>query len=216
LKFRPPDWKLGLYSRHIFPRIIEWSLGGSDVDEQRRAALAAVGGSVLEVGFGTGLNLPHYPAAVTRLTVIDPEIMLPELVARRITEAAFPVEQMRLDASGRLPFGGGSFDAAVSTFTLCTIPDAVAALAEVRRVLKPGGLFVFLEHGLSDDARVAKRQNFFNPLHRFIARGCNMNRPIDRLIERAGLEIVSLDRFLLPDRPRVYAEMYRGAAVSGR
>jgi ubiquinone/menaquinone biosynthesis C-methylase UbiE len=206
--------KLGLYSRHIFPRILDWSLGISQVREQRRKALAPLAGSVLEIGFGTGLNLPHYPAGVMHLTIIDPEIMLPERVARRIAASRMPVEQMQLDASGRLPFDDESFDAAASTFTLCTIPDPIAALSEISRVLKPGGQLVFLEHGRSDDARVAKRQDFFNPLQKIIACGCNINRPIDSLIKQSGLKIVLLDRFLMPETPRVYAEMYRGVAAA--
>lgn len=207
---------MGLYSKHIFPRVLEWSLGRAEVSDERRLTLADLTGSVLEIGFGTGLNIPHYPAAVTRLTIIDPELMLPDRVRSRIAGAGIPVEQMQLDASGRLPFDDASFDAAVSTFTLCTIPNPLPALMEIGRVIKPGGPFVFLEHGRSDDARVAKRQDFFNPIHKIIACGCNMNRPIDQIIKQAGLNIVSLDRYLMPETPRVYAEMYRGVATSNR
>src|SRR6185436_1628254 len=160
------------------------------------------------------LNLPHYPAQVTKLTVVEPEEMLASRVARRIAAAHMPVEQFRLDASRRLPFEDNSFDSVVTTLTLCSIADFTPALAEMRRVLKPEGRYVFMEHGRSDDPRVAKRQDFFNPLQKIVACGCNMNRPIDRLIKDAGFEIVTLERFLMPDAPRVLSEMYRGIAKS--
>ena len=175
-------------------------------------ALEPVYGSVLEVGFGTGLNLPYYPQRVTNLTVIDPERMLPDRVAKRIAEASMPVEQVSLDASSGLPFDAGTFDSIVTTFTLCSIANVAPALAEIRRVLKPEGRYVFLEHGRSDDPRVARRQDFFNPLQKIIGCGCNMNRPIDTLVTEAGFKLSSLERFLIPDSPRIFAEMYLGVA----
>ena len=206
---------MGLYSSYIFPRLLDWTLGSPYILKQRRKALASVHGSVLEIGFGTGLNLPCYPDAVTRLTAVEPEQMLPDRVARRIAEAPMPIDQVRLDASRRLPFDDDSFDSIVTTFTLCSIADVAPALSEIRRVLKSGGHYVFLEHGRSDDPRVAKRQDFFNPLQKFIGCGCNMNRPIDRLIKAAGFELVTTERFLMPDTPRILAEMYRGVATRG-
>jgi ubiquinone/menaquinone biosynthesis C-methylase UbiE len=203
---------MGLYSRYIFPRVLDWTLGTSYFDEQRKKTLEPARGGVLEIGFGTGLNLPHYPPQVTKLTVIEPERMLVSRVARRIAEAHMPVEQFRLDASRRLPFDDNSFDSVVTTLTLCSIADLAPALAEIRRVLKPEGPYVFLEHGRSDNPRIAKRQDFFNPVQRIVGCGCNMNRPIDRLVKDAGFEIVTLERFLIPDAPRVLSEMYRGTA----
>ena len=138
--------------------------------------------------------------------------MLPQRVAQRIALAHMPVEQMQLDASGRLPFPDHSFDTAVSTWTLCSIANLGAALMEVRRVLKPEGQFIFLEHGRSDDPQVARRQDLFNPLNKLIAGGCQINRPISRLIENAGLTLTKLDRFLLPYAPRISGEMYCGTA----
>jgi ubiquinone/menaquinone biosynthesis C-methylase UbiE len=169
-------------------------------------------GETLEIGFGTGLNLLYYPEAVTRLTAIDSENMLEDRVGKRVAACRFPVTRMRLDAQGRLPFEDRSFDTVVTTLTLCSIPDTAAALAEIRRVLKPGGKFVFFEHGRSDDPKVAKRQDRFNPIQKIIGAGCNMNRKIDELIENAGFEITTLDRFLAPNAPRILAEMYRGVA----
>jgi len=206
---------MGLYSSYIFPRVLDWSLGTSYFQNLRKETLEPAKGSVLEIGFGTGLNLPHYPPQVTKLTVVEPERMLASRVARRISEANMPVEQFQLDASRRLPFDDDSFDSVVTTLTLCSIADVSPALAEIRRVLKPQRPYVFLEHGRSDDPRVAKRQDFFNPVQKIVACGCNMNRPIDQLIKDAGFEIATLERFLIPDAPRVLAEMYRGIAEQG-
>lgn len=204
---------MGFYSNYIFPRILDWSLGSTIVREQRRQTLAPLHGHVLEIGFGTGLNLPFYPDRVTKLTVLDSERMLPKKVEKRIAEARVPVEQLQLDASGRLPFDADAFDGIVTTLTLCSIPDVESALAEIRRVLKPDGEYVFLEHGRSDDPRIASRQDFWNPIQKLIACGCNMNRPIDALIGGAGLEMIELDRYQLPDTPRVLGEIYRGVAT---
>ena len=203
-----------MYSNYIFPRLLDWSLGNEEVGKQRSLALAPARGEVLEIGFGTGLNLPYYPREVKRLIAIDSEQMLAERVAKRIAEAGMPVEQYQLDASHRLPFEDQRFDSVVSTFTLCTIADLPSAFAEIRRVIMPEGRFIFLEHGRSDDAKVAKRQDFLNPVQKLLGRGCNMNRAIDRLIEEAGLEIETLDRFLMPGAPRILGEMYRGVAKS--
>lgn len=203
---------MGIYSRHIFPRLLDWSLGTPDVQEQRRLTLSAARGEVLEIGFGTGLNLPFYPATVTRLVALDSEDLLPERVPERIKASRLPVERVRLDASGKLPFEDGRFETVVTTFTLCSIADVRAALHEMRRVLRPGGAFLFCEHGRSDDARVAHWQDRLNPLQKLIGCGCNLNRPIDRLIREAGFQIVRLERFLLPPAPRLLGEIYRGAA----
>jgi ubiquinone/menaquinone biosynthesis C-methylase UbiE len=203
---------MGLYARYVFPRLMEWALSSEACSNERRQTLAAVRGEVLEIGFGTGLNLVHYPPGVTSLTIIDPAEHLPDRVHRRIAAAPFPVTQARLDAE-RLPFDDARFDAVVSTWTLCTIPDPVAALREVRRVLRPAGKFFFLEHGLSDDARVARWQHRVNPIQRRVACGCNIDRPIDALIATSGLVVTELARFVRPGDLRIMAEMYRGVAM---
>jgi ubiquinone/menaquinone biosynthesis C-methylase UbiE len=203
---------MGFYSRHILPRLVEWSLGNGIVRDQRLATLAPLRGQVLEIGFGTGLNLACYPPPVTRLTAIDSETMLPERVADRIAKTCVPVERLKLDAGGRLPFEDQSFDGVVTTFTLCSIAEVATALAEIRRVLKPKGEYVFLEHGRSDDPRIARRQDRFNPITKLIGCGCNMNRPIDKLISAAGLQIAKLDRFERPDAPQILGALYRGIA----
>jgi len=203
---------MGFYADQVFPRLMDWTLGARRFQEYRQQVLAQVGGTVLEIGFGTGLNLPHYPKTVSSLTALEPAILLPHTVTRRLSEGSLMVEIVRVSAEA-MPFEAGRFDWVVSTWTLCTIPDAVAALREVRRVLKPGGRFVFLEHGRSDDARVAKWQDLLNPLQRIIACGCNLNRPIGALIAEGGLKVKRLDRFRLPYVPRIAGEMYRGVAV---
>src|SRR5436309_9483403 len=203
---------MGLYSTYIFPRLLDWTLGNAMFDNQRQKALAPLRGHVLEIGFGTGLNLQFYPDQVTKLTALDSEQMLPKRIEKRIAQARVPVEQFKLDASGRLPFEDDAFDGIVTTLTLCSIADVEPALAEIRRVLRPDGEYVFLEHGRSDDPRVAKRHDFWNPIQKLIACGCNMNRPIDRLITGAGLQVCKLERYQLPDTPRVLGEMYKGVA----
>lgn len=203
---------MGIYSKYIFPRLLDWSLGAPEMGRYRRRALEGARGRTLEIGFGTGLNLPWYPEGVTELVVFDSENMLPELVEERISRSAIPVTRLRLDASGRLPFDDRSFDSVVTTFTLCSIGDLAAALSEVHRVLKPSGGLHFLEHGRSDDRGVARWQDRLNPLQKIVGVGCNMNRPIDRLIREAGFGFTSLERFLMPKTPRLLAEMYQGIA----
>ena len=203
---------MSLYADVIFPRLMDWVMDSPKFDEQRHEALAAARGSVLEIGFGTGLNLPHYPRDVTWLTVVDPAKLLPKKVTKRITSAYIPVEVVHISAE-RLPFEDGKFDCVVSTWTLCTIQDPISALKEIRRVLKPGGMYLFLEHGRSDDARVAKWQDRLNPIQRIIGCGCNLNRPIDQLIRDAELRLTRLDRYVMSKVPRLAGEMYKGAAV---
>jgi ubiquinone/menaquinone biosynthesis C-methylase UbiE len=203
---------MGFYSKYLFPHLLEWALGNPQLGKYRRRALEPAFGKVLEVGFGTGLNLPYYPEAVKRITAIDPESMLQERVAQRIKEAAVPVEFVQLDAGGRLPFADAAFDSIVTTWTLCSIDKVEPALAEMRRLVKPDGRYIFFEHGRSDDAKTARWQDRFNPLEKVLGAGCNINRSIDSLITAAGFAIETLDRFRLPKTPRLLGEMYRGTA----
>lgn len=200
-----------IYRDLIFPWVLDWVMSRPEMMRQRERALADVSGEVLEVGFGTGLNLAIYPPTVTQLRALDPVSMLRRRVARRIEAARMPVEFDELEAE-RLPYDDARFDSVVSTWTLCTIPDVAIALGEVRRVLRPGGRFFFLEHGRSGDAGVARWQDRLNPLQRIVGVGCNLNRPIDSLISAAGLDITRLERFQMPHTPRVAAEHYLGEA----
>jgi SAM-dependent methyltransferase len=172
-----------------------------------------VHGEVLEVDFGTGLNLSHYPASVTRLVALDPAEMLPAKVSQRIAAARFPVVRMQ-QVGEHLPFATGRFDCVVTTLTLCTVADPISSLSEIWRVLQTEGTYAFLEHGRSADPRVAQLQDRLNPLWRLsgIDCGCNINRPIDTLLAQAGLRVASLERYVL-GRPRIMTEMYRGLAT---
>jgi len=202
---------MSFYATYLFPYLMDWGMGGPKFQEQRQQALGPLHGDVLEIGFGTGLNLPHYPAAVTGMITLEPVRLLPEKVSQRIVAAPISVKLVQGSAE-HLPFHDRRFDCVVSTWTLCTIPDAMAALREVRRVLKPGGQYVFLEHGRSNAPAVARWQDRLNPLQRRIGVGCNMNRAIDRLIAEAGLTLDRLERFQMPGIPRLVGEMYRGIA----
>jgi ubiquinone/menaquinone biosynthesis C-methylase UbiE len=206
---------MGLYSAYIFPRLMDRVMSGAGFQRLRSEVLQSARGEVLEIGLGTGLNLPHYPAGVSRLRAVDPAPLLPHRVAERSARASFPVELSRTGAE-LLPYDSQSFDCVVSTWTLCTIPDPVQALREVRRVLKPTGRLLFLEHGRSDDAATATWQNRLNPIQNVIGCGCNLNRPIDQLIRKAGLHIVQLDRFVMEGVPRIGGELYRGVATPDR
>jgi ubiquinone/menaquinone biosynthesis C-methylase UbiE len=199
------------YEKRIFPRALDAMMRG--LGELRDAALAGAHGDVLEIGFGTGLNLAHYPPGVARVVAVDPMDSLRERVRARIAAAAFPVEVHHLRADGRLPFDAARFDSAAITWTLCTIPDPVAALREVHRVLKPGATLHFIEHGRSDDPATARWQDRWNGVQRVIACGCNVNRQIDAIVREGGFALDTVDRFLAEGAPRMFGEMYRGVGV---
>ena len=187
-------------------------MAGAEFRQLRTALLAPLHGDVLELGIGTGLNLLHYPASIRELHAVDPATLLPNVVAARRARVSFPVHVQQRTAEA-LPYPDGRFDYVVSTWTLCTIPDPVQALREVARALKPGGHFLFLEHGRSDDQKIASWQDRLNPLQNVIGCGCNLNRQIDHVIAQAGMTITSLDRFSMRDVPRLGGEMYRGSAT---
>jgi ubiquinone/menaquinone biosynthesis C-methylase UbiE len=205
---------MGVYDDWVLPRVMNLAMGAKVVAEQRAKALAGVKGRVLEVGFGSGHNLPHYPAGVERVVGIDPSGESAKLARARIAEAPFPVEFLPLSGE-QLPAPDGSFDSVVSTFTLCTIPDALAALRQMRRVLAPGGRFFFLEHGRSDDAKVRRWQDRLNGAQRWLVGGCNLNRPMDQLVVEAGFELESLERYYAQG-PRFLSCLYRGVARDSR
>ncbi len=183
------------------------------MDPLRAETVGAARGDVLEIGFGTGRNLPFYSRSVGSVQGIDP--MVTEGVGpveRRIEDAPFPVERFEMSADDTLPFDAGSFDCVVTTWTLCSIPDASAALAEMRRVLKPGGTYLFLEHGRVPTERTARWQDRLNPLWTRLTGGCNLNRPIDELVERAGFELGPVREFKATG-PGLTSYMYRGVAT---
>jgi SAM-dependent methyltransferase len=202
---------MGFYCDHIFPRLMEWLMAGEEFHRLRRELLASTHGDVLELGIGTGLNLLHYPPTVRNLYAVDPALLLPNTVIARRACLPFPVHIQRGTAEA-LSHTDRHFDYVVSTWTLCTIPDPVLALREVERVLKPDGIFIFLEHGRSADDKISAWQDRLNPIQNLIGCGCHLNRQIDQLITQAGLEIAHLDRFIMTSVPRLGGEMYCGTA----
>jgi ubiquinone/menaquinone biosynthesis C-methylase UbiE len=167
---------------------------------------------VLEIGFGSGLNLPLLPAAVARVLAVEPSQTARRLGQKRIAAATCAVDFIGLDAE-RIAAQTDSADCALSTFTLCTIDDVAGALREVRRILKPGGAFLFVEHGRAPDPRTLRWQDRLNGLQRFLCGGCNLNRDIPALLRAAGFELRELDEGYVPDMPRTHAYFYTGVAV---
>ncbi len=200
------------YSRHVFPYLCDWALGGWEVSRQRRRALASASGQVLEIGFGSGLNLPHYPRTVHRLTVIEPNPTMHRLARRRMKLAPFPVEAHPFDGQS-LPWSDHAFDCTVTTFTLCSIPNAGRALAELWRVLRPGGRLLVLEHGLASDPRVQHWQRRLNRLQMWLGDGCRLDRDIGGLLRSLPWQDLSLETLYLPRVPPTHGFLYRGLAI---
>jgi SAM-dependent methyltransferase len=195
---------------YLKPRIQDWMMKW--MDNLREEAVSPAEGDVLEIGFGTGLNLPYYGPRVRSLTGLDP--MVTTGVAKiesRIEAAPFPVQRTVLRADEQLPFDDAQFDTIVTTWTLCSIPDVPRALAEMRRVLKPGGQYVFIEHGRSPNATTAKWQDRLNPAWRWMADGCNINRPIERIVAQSGFTLEQTHRFK-GKGPSIASYLYRGIA----
>jgi ubiquinone/menaquinone biosynthesis C-methylase UbiE len=203
---------MSLYAKYLFAPLMDWSLRRRDVEELRERVVSQAAGDVLEIGFGTGLNVPHYAADVRRLTLLDSAELLPRRVARRIEACSASSIERLITTAECLPLPDASVDCVVSTLTLCSIPDAAAALREIRRVLRPDGKLLLFEHGKSDDPKIARWQDRLNPLQRIVACGCNLNRPIDRLVAEAGFGIDGISRERMENVPQVLAEIYVGSA----
>jgi ubiquinone/menaquinone biosynthesis C-methylase UbiE len=181
--------------------------------QQRQRVCSGLAGEVVEIGFGSGLNVPFYPSAVTRVAAVEPADVGWKLAAKRLRDAAVPVERAGLDGQS-LPFPDDSFDAALSTWTMCTIPDIGAALRELRRVLKPGGTLHFVEHGLAPDERVQVWQHRLEPIQKRLFGGCHLTRQIVPLLTGAGFEIREVDRYYERGSPKVVGANSRGVAAS--
>jgi ubiquinone/menaquinone biosynthesis C-methylase UbiE len=206
---------MNLYERYALPRLIDLAMRNKASRAERARAIPRAAGTVLEVGIGSGLNLPFYGRAVERLYGVDPRRELWALAKKRVERAPCPVEFIEASAE-RIPMGDESIDTVVMTWTLCSIPDAGQALLEMKRVLKPEGQLIFIEHGLAPDPRIVIWQNRLNPLWRRVAGGCNLNRKIDGLILDAGFQFTQSEHGY-GTGPRPMAYLYRGAArpVSG-
>jgi SAM-dependent methyltransferase len=204
---------VGLYSEHLLPRLLHVSMRGWPFGAQRPRCVARAAGRVLEIGFGSGLNLPHYGPGVRELLALEPSAVARRLARGATERAPFPVRFVGLEAAA-IPVDDASVDCVVSTWTLCTVPDAPAALEEIRRVLKPGGQLLFLEHGRHPDPRRARWQERLDPLQRRIAGGCHLSRPIPALVAASGLILGEVEEFELA-RPRLLGHSFLGAARRG-
>ncbi|MEU8925736.1 class I SAM-dependent methyltransferase [Kitasatospora sp. NPDC048545] len=206
---------MGFYADQVVPRIVNVVCGTKEATHLRRRVCEGLEGDVLEIGFGSGLNVPFYPAAVTRVTAVDPSDVGWKLAAERVAAAPVPVERGGLDGQV-LPFPDHSFDAALSTWTLCTVPDVEAALHEVRRVLRPGGTLHFVEHGLApaEDEAVRRWQRRLDPLEQRLFAGCHLTRPVTELLAEAGFVLTDVDVFYEKGAPKPMGADSLGVAVS--
>lgn len=202
----------GFYSRFVFPRLCDCLMGLPALAGLRKEVLADVGGDILEIGFGTGLNLAHYPEHVRRITSVDPNPGMNKLAKRRIAACGIEVDQRRLGGEAP-PFDEGSFDYVVSTWTMCSITEVGRTLCEVYRVLKPGGRLLFLEHGLSDDLGVQKWQRRLNPIEGLLGDGCRLDLDVEAVVRGQHFCQIMVERFEMDGLPRTHGTMYRGFGV---
>lgn len=203
---------MGLYSKYIFPHIMDAALSNKITAFYRRNALATAQGNILEIGFGTGLNLVNYPSEVKKIITVDPNSGMNSLAQKRIDKGNIEVEHKMLKAE-ELPFAENSFDTVVSTWTLCSIPNVAQALAEINRVLKPNGRFIFLEHGLSSEEKIKVWQNRLNGLQKILGDGCHLNRNITELVKTQNWQVKEERQFYIKEIPKLFGYMYQGIAI---
>ena len=204
---------MSVYAERILPRIMNALCGMKSAEPLRRRVCEGLAGDVVEIGFGSGLNVPFYPDAVTRVAAVEPADLSWQLADTRVRASRVRVERSGLDGQS-LPFTDNSFDAALSTYTLCTIPNAAAALAELRRVLKPGGTFHFLEHGLAPDEQVRVWQHRIEPIQKRVLGGCHLTRPVLEMLTNAGFTVREVTEFYEERAPKFEAADSLGVAVS--
>ena len=212
VRFDTPPARPNWYERHVLPYVIDIACGLKPVRQQREKVVPLARGRVLEIGIGTGLNLEHYDKAkIEKIVGLDPALEMHRLAQKRLRKAGLAVELVGLSAE-RIPFEDASFDTVLVTYTLCSIPDPVAALEEMRRVLRPGASLVFCEHGLAPDASVQRWQNRLTPIWSKLGGGCHLNRDIPRLLSEARLHSADMQSMYLPG-PRPLTYNYWGTAV---
>jgi SAM-dependent methyltransferase len=204
---------MGIYAEQVLPRIINVACGVKATEPLRRRVCEGLHGQVVELGFGSGHNVPFYPAAVTEVEAIEPADMGWKLARQRVAAASVPVKRSGLDGQS-LPLPDDSCDTALSTWTLCTIPDVAAALGEVRRVLKSGGTLHFVEHGLAPDEPVQRWQHRLEPINKHVFGGCHLTRPIAKLLTDAGFTITEIDVFYEKGAPKPMGADSLGIAVA--
>lgn len=203
---------MGLYTEQVLPRFQDKVMGVKRMRKVRGRVCEGLKGDVVEVGFGTGLNAPYYPDEVTKVYAVEPSRVCMRIAKPRIDRSTVPVVSAGLTAE-RLDLPSESFDAVLSTWTLCTIPDLESALAELRRVLKPGGTFHFVEHGHAPDGNVARWQERIEPVWKPLAGGCHLTRRIDDQIANAGFTVDQLDRYYIEGEPKPFGYTFEGRAV---
>lgn len=203
---------MGLYEKHILPRFINCACSTKPMMKQREKVVPRAAGTVLEIGIGTGLNLPYYdPAKVNKVIGLDPSEKSWELAAERASQLDFEVEFIGLPGE-QIPLDDDTVDTVLVTYSLCTIPDPVAALQGMARVLRPGGNLIFCEHGVAPDPSVVKWQGRVNSIWSKVAGGCNLNRDIPALLQQGGFAIDSMETQYLPGTPRIAGFNYWGGA----
>lgn len=203
---------MGFYQDKLLPRLQDKVMARKSNRPVRGRVCAGMRGEVVEIGFGTGLNTAHYPAEVTKVVAVEPSELCMRLAAPRIERVTVPVEFGGLTGE-RLDLPSDAFDTALSTWTMCTIPDLEVALAELRRVLKPGGSLHFVEHGHAPDESVARWQARLEPLNKRLAGGCHLTRHIPEQIEQAGFRVEALDAYYFKGEPKPFGYTYEGRAV---
>jgi len=201
---------MSFYRRHVLPHLLHLAMRQQNLVQFRKRVTSAAEGRILEIGVGSGLNLPFYGPAARSILALDPSQELLAMARKRSALASVPVEFLVFSAED-VPLEDSSIDSVVMTWSLCTIPDAARALAEMRRVLKPGGALLFVEHGRAPEPDIARWQDRLDPLWSRVAGGCHLNRKIDALISASGFRFDSLSHTRLPG-PRTHTFLYEGRA----
>jgi ubiquinone/menaquinone biosynthesis C-methylase UbiE len=203
---------INIYSRFIFPSLIDRVMSGEDFANYRRVVLADAIGSVLEIGFGTGLNLAYYPVdKVAKITTVDVNAGMNKLAQKRVAASSIKVDYRVLNGEN-LPMADNTFDTVVSTWTLCSIKDVDRSISEIYRVLKPNGKFLFIEHGLSNEPDIQTWQHRLTPIQKIIGDGCHLDRSIRSLISQQ-FDKLDIQEFYNPDAPKIGGYFYRGIAI---